>query len=189
MQHSTSNVGCWKWQGTATTVTTGSVPFASQSTSRGANMVFEVECLAGPPHLPVTGGVVSGSSTTSQGQCTIASVATSRPAVAQPVPAGTIDLNLDLDLDLGFGGIDGEGPDRKFLAFSGFSTLSTHNTEVCPTFTISGPFDTSWDWLHVDVPNPYKVSDDGQTIEGRFTTSPLGVATIDSIWRFTAMRE
>ena len=86
--------------------------------------------------------------------------------------------------------IEAAGPGRRVLRpFSGFSTLSTHNIEVCPTFTIASTFDTCWDWLHVDVPNLYKVSDDGQTIEGRFTASPQGIATIDSTWKFTAISE
>lgn len=160
----------------------------TESTGSATNLTFEVSSvLPGRLVFETTGGVVSGNATVNQGACAITSIGASRTALMTPNPDGTIDVNLDLDL--GFGGIGAPGPDRKFLALTGLSVLSTTNTEVCPTFTLTSTGNQSWDWLRVGEPNLYSVSDDGQTIEGRFTGTAAGIATINTIWKFTAMRE
>ncbi len=187
MAASTSNVGCWKWQGSASTVVTGTVPGPSESTSRG-NVTFEVaSVLPGRLVFETSEGSVSGSSTAVAGECTFGSVGAGRAARRLPMPDGTIGLNLDLDL--GFGQIGGESPDRKLVTLSASSLLSTTNTVVCPTQTQTSTFDSSWDWLHVDEPELYQASADGRTIEGRFNRTVPGGTTINTVWKFTAMRE
>ena len=172
MRISTSNVGCWKWQGSASSAGTGTVPFPLDEIGRGVDLTFEVaSILPGRIIFETTGGTLFGTLTSTQGECTVTMDGATKTASRTPVPDGTIDVNLDLDL--GFGALGAlEGPDRKFLKLSGLSTLTTLRKEVCPTFTISSTGPQVWDWLHVDDPAVYQVSADGQTIEGRFTSSP-----------------
>jgi hypothetical protein len=190
MRVSTSNVGCWKWKGTSTSVTTGTLPGPSDSISRGVDVVFEVSAhLPGRLIFDTTGGTVGGDSRTTLGECLATSVATSRTAVKLPIPDGTIDVNLDLDL--GFGTAGGEPPNRGFLKLAGSSRLATNNTLACPTVTQTSMFDSSWDWLRVSDLTPYAVAADGRTIEGRLAESgpPGSGITIVTNWKFTALRE
>ena len=81
-------------------------------------------------------------------------------------------------------------PNRQLITLSGFSTLSTTTKLVCPTFTRVNVGDQGWDWLRVDDPTLYSVSADGQTIEGRFdTTIPAAGVTMNTVWKFNALRE
>ena len=187
MQTSSSNVGCWKWVGRASSVVTGTVPGPSESTARG-NVTFEVaSMLPGRLRFETSIGNVGGDSRATLGACTLTSVGAPRAAGRLPLPDGTIDFNLDLDL--GFGQIGGQAPDRKLITLASSSTLSTTNTLVCPTGTQTSVFDTTWDWLHVDKPELYPVSADGRTIEGRFTSNLPGGGSINTVWKFTAQRE
>lgn len=187
MLTSSSNVGCWKWVGTASSVVTGTVPGPSESTARG-NVTFEVaSMLPGRLRFETSIGNVGGDSRATLGACTLTSAGATRAAGRLPLPDGTIDFNLDLDL--GFGQIGGQAPDRKLITLASSSTLSTTNTLACPTGTQTSVFDTTWDWLHVDEPALYPVSADGRTIEGRFTSNLPGGGSINTIWKFTAQRE
>ena len=47
----------------------------------------------------------------------------------------------------------------------------------------------SWEWLHVDDLAQHAVSADGQTIEGRFSAPLPGGYVLESVWKFTAVRE
>lgn len=185
---STSNVGCWKWQGTASTNSSASLPVPVDNTGR-ATVTFEVAAtLPGRLIFETSAGNISGNGTTMLGVCSVTSVGANRvPVKGEVPPGGTIDMNLDLDL--GFGQIGVEPPNRKFLKLSGLTTLSTTTTVVCPNGTQVSTLDSSWDWLHTDVPGNYKVSANGQTIEGTFTAVVPGGATINSVWKFTSVRE
>jgi hypothetical protein len=185
---STSNVGCWKWRGTASSVTTGTVPGPSENTG-SATVTFEVAAtLPGRLRFETSAGLISGNGTATLGACSLTLVGASRaPVKGEVFPAGTIDMNLDLDL--GFGLIGGDPPNRKFLALTGFTTLSTTSTLVCPAITQITTGDSGWDWLRVDDPALYNVSADGQTIEGTFNAVLPGGGTIKSLWRFTSVRE
>jgi hypothetical protein len=186
MQVSTSNVGCWKWQGTASSTLTGGVPQPVDVLARGTVTLEVASLLPGRIIFETNGGVVNGRHTGAVGQCGLTAIGADKTAL-KGVGDGRIDLNLDLDL--GFGAVGGEPPDRKLITLSGASVLSTTTTLVCPTFTQVSVGDSSWDWLRVDDPSLYTVSVDGQVIEGRFTSVVPGGATIDSVWRFTAVRE
>ena len=185
MRMSTSNVACWKWQGTATTTTTDSL-FQLNGSAQG-NVTLEASAvLPGRLMFEPASGIVTGSSTQTLG-CTTTLVGAAKTVVKGAGGHGTIDFNLDLDL--GFSDIPGaEPPDRLLVTLTGSSLLSTTTTMVCPESTLTTVSDQSWDWLRVDDPSLYSVSADGQVIEGRFT-SVLGTTTITSVWRFTAMRE
>ncbi|MEO8525002.1 MAG: Ig-like domain-containing protein [Caldimonas sp.] len=187
MLASTSNVGCWKWQGAASTVVTGTIPGPSTSTGRG-DATFELaSALPGRLVFEPFEGNVGGDSTSTLGECTFTSVGAGRAARRLPLSDGTIDVNLDLDT--GFGQIGGEAPDRKMLQLTGSAILSSTNTVACPAYTQTSVFDTSWDWLKVDDPALYQVSTDGRSIEGRYTRSLGGGVSIDTLWKFTALRE
>ena len=188
MRVSTSNVGCWKWQGAASYAATGTIPFPTTYGARAEGVTFEaVSVIPGALVFETTAGTLSGSGRSQQGLCTINSAAATRTATRMPVPDGTLFVNLDLDL--GFGGLGATEPiDRNFRTLSGLSTLATTVTEICPGQTLTSTGPQSWDWLRVDDPALYGVSADGRTIEGRFTSTVLGT-TVTTVWKFTALRE
>ena len=185
---STSNVGCWKWQGTASTNSSASLPLQVDNTGSAA-VTFEVAAtLPGRLIFDTSAGNISGNGTTTLGVCSVTSVGANRvPVKGEVPPGGTIDMNLDLDL--GFGQISGDPPNRNLLKLVGLTILSTTTTVVCPNGTQVSTLDSSWDWLHSEVPGNYKVSANGQTIEGTFTAVVPGGATINSVWKFTSVRE
>ena len=189
MQVSTSNVGCWKWQGTASSMLNGGSPASIDSLASGAVTLEVSGVLPGRLVFETSAGVISARSTAVLGDgCTVTAVGSDKNAVKGSVPPeGTIDLNLDFDL--GFGGIGGEPPDRKLIVLSGSSRLSTRTTLVCGPVTQTSVGDQGWDWLRVDEPGLYKVSADGQSIEGRFSSLVPGGATITTLWKFNAVRE
>ena len=90
---------------------------------------------------------------------------------------------------MGFSEIGGASPDRKLITLTGSTVLTTTSTIVCPGITQVSTGTQSWEWLHVDDPSLYSVSADGRTIEGRFTGALPGGHTLDSRWKFTAVRE
>ena len=188
MRVSTSNVGCWKWQGSASTVATLTTPFPGDSIATATGLTFEVaSVLPGRLVFLTTGGTISASSRLSMGLCSVTLDATPRAAAKLPVPDGTIDINLDLDL--GFGGLGAvDPPDRGFLELSGVSSLVTLTREVCPTGVRTASGDQVWSWLGVDDLPSLSVSTDGQTIEGQQTTVAFGTTT-KTTWKFSAVRE
>ena len=188
MRISTSNVGCWKWQGSASTVDTLTTPFPGDDIVTAAGLTFEVaSVLPGRLIFLTTGGTISANARISISLCNVTLDATPRVAAQLPAPDGTIDINLDLDL--GFGGLGAvDPPDRKFLALSGASSLATLTREVCPTGVRTASGSQVWSWLGLDDLSSYQVSADGQTIEGRVTTVAFGTTTTTT-WKFSAVRE
>jgi hypothetical protein len=186
MRLATSNVGCWQWQGSATSDITDS--FFNLSSHASGNVTLAVTAaLPGRLQFEPSAGIVQGSSTQTYAGCTTTLAGAPKTVLSGAGGHGTFDFNLDLDL--GFSDLPGaEPPDRKLITLTGSSTLTTTTTMVCPQVSVTNTGDQSWDWLRVDDPSLYTVSADGQVIEGRFT-SVFGTTTITSVWRFTAMRE
>ena len=180
----TSNVACWQWQGSASTVVTDSA-FSLTSTARASVTLAVTSTLPGRLIVEPVAGSVSADSLQTFG-CTTTLVGAARTVV--PGTGGHGNLDFNLDLDLGFGDIGAPPPDRKMITLLGSSMLSTASTMVCQGVTFSATRDQSWSWLQVDDPSLYSVSADGQTIEGSFTGG-LGSTVIKSVWKFTAMRE
>ena len=182
MRLSTSNVGCWKWKGTASTEKTYTDP-GENSVATGSGVVeFEVASkLPGRAVFEPRSGFIQGLQTGNLAACDLKLVGDRRLVV----PAdGTLDLNLDLDL--GFS----EVPDRKLITFTGLATLVTTTTLTCPLSTVTSTGNSSWDWLQVDSEKTYTVSADGQTIEGQYINAfPLNRTTITTRFKFTAVRE
>jgi hypothetical protein len=195
MLASTSNVGCFMWLGTATTTVTGGSPITIDSTTSAVNVALVPDALLpGRITFRTRYGTARGLSVTTTGSCTTTLDGASHDfnlpgatGIPPPTDDGTVDL--DLDLDLGFGEIGGESPDRKLITLTGSSMLQTTSSLVCPGVQQVATGMQSWTWLHVDDPTLYTVSADGRTIEGRFTAPLPGGYTIDSRWKFTAVRE
>jgi len=183
MRVSTSNVGCWKWKGTASTEKTYDDPGESGVATGSAVVEFALASAAIPGRavFDTRSGFVDGLQTGRLGACDIKLVGDRRLVV----PAdGTLDL--DLDLDLGFG----EAPDRNLITLSGESSLTTTTTLTCPAGTTTSTGALGWTWLQVDDEVVYKVSADGQSIEGSFIKSfPLTRSTITTRFKFSAVRE
>lgn len=196
MQLSTSNVGCWAWTGQATTTTTSGPPDNIDARSAAAELFFRVGAvLPGRISFGTIAGTVSGRQTNSVASCQYTLVSETRSLYrglgsenAPPGDDGTIDV--DLDLDLGFGAFAGaEPPDRLLITLSGSSVIPTTTTAVCPTETVTQTGDLSWSWLAVDPRGRFAVSADGQVIEGQTTERSVTGATIETVWKFTALRQ
>ena len=180
MQVSTSNVGCWKWEGSSSTETLGTDGTAHKATA--TDVVWEVlTVIPGIIYFETTGGNATGSQTTPLGECSITSGGALRPITKHAIPDGRLDYSLDLHLGLG------ENPDRDVLTASGSTELFTTTIFRCPDFTQTTSGNQSWGWLDHSSTN-LTVSADGQTIEGNISeTSPIGVRK--TIFKFTAKRE
>jgi hypothetical protein len=181
MQVSTSNVGCWQWEGNSTTETTGYDGTVRKST--GADILFEM-LWSNPGRIAfeTTRGTATGSQVTPLGQCTITSGGALADITKHAIPDGRLEYNLDLHL-----GANDE-PNRDLVAASGSTELFTTTTFRCPDFTQTTSDKQFWGWLeHSDIAN-LTVSADGQTIEGNLTeTSPVG--TRKTTFKFTAKRQ
>jgi hypothetical protein len=198
LQVGTSNVACWGWLGTAQTVTTSNAPYHIDQTARAASLYFRVrDVLPGRVSFGTVSGLVSGrrTSTSFDGTCTYTSVGETYNIClglgcldAPPTADGSLDI--DLDLDQGFGGLAGApAPDRELNDLGGSRLLSTTDTAVCPAVTTTGTGEASWSWLAVSNPSRFSVSADGQTIEGRATSTDLNGARSVTTWTFTAVRQ
>jgi Bacterial Ig-like domain (group 2) len=180
----TSNVGCWKWQGSATTTITDT-QFNLNSRAVGDVTLEVVSALPGRLIFEPGAGLIKAGATQTLG-CTTSLVAADKTVAPGAGSNGRFDFNLDLDI--GFSDAGGEPPDRKMITLMGSALMSTTTTMTCPQNTITNVSDQTWEWLRVNAPSLYSVSADGQAIEGQFT-SVLGTTTTHSVWKFTAIKE
>ena len=194
MLTSTSNVGCFKWQGSASTAATGGTPISVDSLASAVNVVMvPVSVLPGRLVFGTEIGTAGARAVVTAATCTTTLDGATRdfnpPSMGVPPPTndGTIDFNLDLEM--GFGEVGGEAPNRKLITLTGSSILTTTSTLVCPPVTQTSVGAQSWEWLHVDDPGQFSVSADGQSIEGRFTGVLPSGATMNTIWKFKSLRE
>jgi hypothetical protein len=195
MQVATSNVGCWRWLGTASTVLTVSTPGAqSERTASGTNMLMTVDSVA-PGRIafgPVAGrlrgqqaGVSSGCQITMEGAGKELYLGLGGEYLP-PSNDGRIEINLDLDF--GLASLGGDPPSRKLVVLDGTTLLTTTRTAVCGPVTVVSVGDESWEWMRVDTPQNFEVSADGRTISGRFTASSPN-STVNTLWEFRALRQ
>jgi len=196
MQLSTSNVGCWGWVGEASTETTSGPPDNIVALARATDLYFRVAAQApGQTSFGTVAGIVSGRHRATPAQsCDLTLVSDTHNIYrglggenAPPTNDGAIMINLDLDF--GLGALGGAPPDRKVVALSGSSVISTTSTLVCPQITQTSVGDQAWAWMSVAVDGRFAVSADGQVIEGSLTEQTLTGATIKTTWKFTALRE
>ncbi len=186
MRVSTSNVGCWRWSGTASTTTTYDDGAGISGEINGSGVVrWEVSAqLAGSVQFEPRTGFIDGGASGRLGSCSFTEVADRKVLDGSGLPSGRLHINLDLDL--GIGG----PPNRELTAFDGAATLQATRTLVCPTVTVTSAGPSSFTWLQVDSEAVYAVSADGQTLEGQYIASfPATRSSIRTLFRFTAQRE
>ena len=185
MRLSTSNVGCWRWSGTASTEKTyddGSL----SGTFTGSGVVRWDLTAVLPLGLQFEPreGFVDGMGSARNAACTFVDVGERRKAGTGAFPDGRLHMNLDLEFGIG------EPPDRNLTAFDGGASLQTTSTMTCPGSTVTRSGLASFTWLQVDSERVYAVSADGQTIEGQYIASfPLTRSSITTRFKFTAERE
>ena len=185
---STSNVGCWKWQGASTSIVTGTLPGPSTATSIGTGLVFEVAAvMPGRLVFETTAGTGSGSSLMTVGAVRVPErragagdrevAAARRHDRRRPRPRPRLRR--------------GRCADSRVLQVRRLDAVGDDEHVVCPGDNQSSVFDSSWSWLRVGDPAAYAVSTDGRTIEGRSVESgPPGAGiTLVTDWKFNAVRE
>ena len=174
-----SNVGCWRWEGTAS-VTTQSAGGPTEVASATASF----ERLAGPgggQELFLTVAGVGSASYSINGPFLQVCTVSSQPASA---PIGANDGSFTARITQNGFPID---KDRVVLQGLAATTISVTKTVTCP----QGPpttstADVSSAWL--SMPEGAPISDDGQTITGRSELNgPSG--TVLAVWNFHAVRE
>jgi hypothetical protein len=189
MRVSTSNVGCWRWSGTASTTTTYDDGNLSGTINGNAAVRWQVSAeLPGAMYFEPRAGFIDASATGRLGACTFIDVVDRKLAGTGLQPDGKLHINLDLDL--GFGEVGGEPPNRELTAFDGAATTASKRTLSCPGSVVSSSGPSSFTWLQVDTARTYSVSADGQRIEGEYIASdPVTHLSITTRFKFTAERE
>ncbi len=186
MRLSTSNVGCWRWEGTASTEKTYDDGNLS-GTSTGSGVVrWDVTAV-----LPLSlqfeprEGFVDGLGSGRLGAlCTFTEVGDRKIVGTGLFPDGKLHINLDLEFGIG------DPPDRNLTAFDGLASMQTTRTMKCPGSTVTSSGPASFTWLQVDDQVTYAVSADGQTIEGQYIASfPLTRSSITTRFKFKSVRE
>jgi hypothetical protein len=183
---SASNVGCWKWQGSATRqIISDDGVQSGDNTARAINLVFEPlggTELGGLLFLRPTGGIADG---LFRLQSTIppCNVTITGPAKAVADTDGALSFNLDLKTPLG-------PPDRRLGNLVGTTFIDSTQVAVCNgQTTVTAAPSTGWPWLLYPVTtNPIDVSADGKTISANFTQTVTNARTVHN-FSFTAMRE
>jgi hypothetical protein len=181
---STSNVGCWKWQGTSSTRTTSASEFGSgDMTASATDVVFEPRLF--DDHrlvLDAVSGTASGNATAVDLlPCTITQTGEATPITPAPI---AMVFNLDLKSH------QIPDSDRKLSALAATTLLNTTIHQVCPKLNIDATSSgiAAWIWAALPQQTMVSVSDDGRTIEGNITEpGDFGQAIYQ--FRFTAMRE
>jgi hypothetical protein len=182
---STSNVGCWKWRGSASYTALGGNETGSTETEvRGDDIEFSRrdDGLAFMTPFAVTAGraAATGITRVSLSQCT--TTATALVTEVTSPADGQLGFNLDLKSH------EIVDPDRKLLEAAGSTVINTTLQFVCPGVNETRMELTSWGWLGLLTAQPLAVSSDGRTITGDLSITTNGV-TDRQIFTFTALRE
>ena len=186
MRVSTSNVGCWRWGGTASTTTTYDDNAGLSGQINGSGVVrWEVSAvLPGSTHFEPRAGFIDGGASGRLAGCTFTDVADRKVLDASGLPSARLYINLDLELGIG------DPPNRELTAFDGAATLQSTRTMVCPASTVTSSGPSSFTWLQVNSEATYSISADGQTLEGQYIANfPATRSSITTRFRFTAERE
>lgn len=181
---SASNVGCWKWQGSATRqIIDDSGLASSEYTARATDLIFEPQ-IEGPTllHLAPTAGSARGLFTAQSTNPPCNTTITGPPKDVSPID-GALSFNLDLKSAI-------VPPDRKVSLLFGTTFIDSTVVTVCngTTTTAAAP-STGWAWLLYPVTEQgLDVSADGKTIATNFTQTAGSSRTVHN-FSFTAMRE
>ncbi len=186
---SSSNVGCWKWQGSATQQTISDNGISSgELTARAVNVVLD------PPAdyqglwamtLAATNGTASGLLTLTTLAPPCHATITGRATLFGPADVGAVWFNLDLKQP-------GSPlpPSREVVNLQGMSFIDSTSVTVCSGQITTTPApSTAWAWLMFPlITNPLSVAADGKTIEANVTINVANARTVHN-FKFTAMRE
>ncbi|MEW6684217.1 MAG: Ig-like domain-containing protein [Nitrospirota bacterium] len=183
---SASNVGCWKWQGSATRqIISDDGVQSSEYTARGTDLVFEPQgdtAAGGVLFLAPIAGSANGLSTL---RSTIPPCTTTITGPTTTVSAtdGALIFNLDLKTSAAT-------PDRRVGTLVGTTFIDSTQVATCNGQTTTTPAPgTGWQWLLYPVTtNPLDVSPDGKTIAANFTQTATNTRTVHN-FSYTAMRE
>ena len=184
---STSNIGCWKWQGDATVRHVS--PFDGNASAEMTGRAVGVVWQADDPALTVwslalrpIGGIASGA-----GAVSTMSTGCNATITAPATPIAPTDALLMVGLDL-----KSWAPlphDRRVGTAFGATSILTTSHVVCPGLIQNGSVTTGWQWLGPPVATlRFDVSADGRTIELNHTESAPGAQSVHT-FRFTAQRE
>lgn len=187
---SVSNVGCWRYQGTASVTTRITDPlFPANETAEASVTLQRVVPAAMPDGLPgiglfqVESGALEGRGDSRQAGCTM--TRSGSGAIARGLPSGSITANLGLDI--------GIGVVSRRVHGNGSASVHTRSVFQCPS---GPPIITdrleSWNWLQIPEPPEMtvEVKLDG-TIKGSHTQSfiaPLS-GTRTTTWDLAPQRQ
>ncbi len=189
---SVSNVGCWRYKGSASVTASGQSPaWNSFSSSADGSVTFErfrtpqlPNGVPGKETFQVVSGAITGSlNGTNKAGCTVTERSNDNMT---PGPASGM-LNADLGLDLGTGVVS------RAVSGSGSATGQTHTVVACPNVPDStSDGQNSWDWFELPAASDMKVEvlQDG-TIHGSFPRALSNGAsgTETMTWNFTPLRQ
>lgn len=185
---SVSNVGCWRWQGSASVEEQGMTSAGmTTSTASATGLVFErwrpQDLPDGAPGREIF-QVLSGSAS---GMLTAVMGCTTTESGSGAIDMGIVSsLQVDLGLDFGMGASD------RAVIGSGSTELPSHNVFSCPgsdPIIADGP--VSWNWMEIPLDPVFEVNADG-TIQGTNTrtTSMAGISqTRKMTWMLTPVRQ
>lgn len=188
---SVSNVGCWRWKGSASVSINGTTPvFTSLRSSTDGSVTFERYRPPGVPNgapgsetFRVLSGTVTG---TLEGANPAGCQVTKRAAGNMTADSATLEVNLGLDMT-------GAGAVSRTVSGAGGANLLTHVTIACPNVDpINSTSQEDWSWFELPQANELavEVKPDG-TIQGNFTR-PLESPNTGSetmTWSLTPLRE
>lgn len=184
----TSNVGCWKWQGEASTRSfiDDGAGNSGELSAQATGLVFERQgdgaFFAGRIAFTPSAGVASGF-LASRGVIPPCSTTITGPPHAVSPNDGFLLFGLDLELSPPL------VPDRRVNVFRGNTAIKSTSRSVCPGVDQTGSVMNGWAWLAYPLgTNPLEVSADGRTIEADLTLTAEFSRTVHK-FKFTAMRE
>ena len=186
LQLSASNVGCWRWQGTASRRVLGDDGAGNTGDylAQAQNLVFEPQAsFPGMLMLAATAGEANGRYVV-HSTSPVCDVDITGPTKTVSATDAMLWLRLGLDAE-------GLPADRGVVNLLGTTFINSTSHGVCPAAGIDETvvFQNAWSWLlYPLLTNPLSVSDDGRRIAGNLTESVPG-ARIVHTFTFTAMRE
>jgi Bacterial Ig-like domain (group 2) len=189
---SVSNVGCWRYKGSASVSASGSTPSWKQFTSSGDGSVTLERYR--PSQMPngapgketfaVLQGAITGRiDATDLADCHLTE--SSNDNMTPGIASGSMDVELGLDI--------GIGVVSRNVSGSGSAAGQTHIVLACPGVDpVVTDAQNAWDWFELPTPAEMQVEvkPDG-TIQGSLTRALSNGATGSEtlIWNFTPQRE
>ncbi|GAB4427402.1 MAG: hypothetical protein Kow0031_07430 [Anaerolineae bacterium] len=176
-----TNIGCWRWEGSATVTTRENIVDNVTDTVEAKNLVYENARKPGQfgntyeDYFPLKSGSVTWRRQGVLSECVIDGGP--KTVAAQPGD-GDLDINTFIT----------SGPFRRVIAGTGSTDINTNYTITCPD---SSSFDVPWPtagWFAVTAGQGFTVSPDGITISGVYTDTTYS-GTITYEWNFRSVSQ